>query len=191
MFSNYIDRVNQILSDIDEKLVKSIINRLLECKGNVYFVGNGASASMASHFSVDLMKNGKIRTQCFHDPAFLTCYGNDYGFENIFSTKLEEIATRDDILFAISSSGNSQNIINAVLSAKKIGMFIIGFSGFSRKNLLNKLSDISLYVDGHTFGEVEITHNVVLHYFMDIVEEERKVFTLKNNIPVLNSLERY
>jgi len=147
----------------------------------VYFIGNGASASMASHFSVDLMKNGKIKTQCFHDPSFLTCYSNDFGYDNVFAKKIEEIGTKQDILFAISSSGNSENIIRAVNKAKEIGMLVIGFSGFSRSNRLNNLSDISVFVDGKTFGEVEITHNVILHYFMDIVEEERKRYMIKSN----------
>jgi D-sedoheptulose 7-phosphate isomerase len=173
--------MNTLLNEIDHSNIYEIIYELLTCKGTVYFIGNGASASMASHFSVDLMKNGKIKTQCFHDPTFLTCYGNDYGYENIFAQRIEELGTHDDILFAISSSGNSENIIRAVNKAGSIGMKTIGFSGFDENNRLNNLADLSVFINGKTYGQVEISHNVILHYLIDIVENERKFYSLKNN----------
>ncbi len=70
MFSRYVDRMNLLLNELDQSVISRIVYELLACKGTVFFIGNGASASMEGHFSVDLMKNGKIKTQCFHDPTF-------------------------------------------------------------------------------------------------------------------------
>jgi len=168
--NNYSESVHSYLTMVDQKTVEDIVETLTRCKGTIYFIGNGASASMASHFSADMMKNGRVKTACFHDPALLTCYSNDFGYENVFSQALQDIATKDDLLFAISSSGNSANILNAVKAAKHIGMKVIAFSGFARNNRLKQMSDISVYLEAYTYGEVEISHNIVLHYIVDRLE---------------------
>ncbi|GJQ62981.1 MAG: phosphoheptose isomerase [Melioribacteraceae bacterium] len=177
--NEYSQSVHNYLLSVDQKTIEEIVDTLVHCKGTIYFIGNGASASMASHFSADMMKNGRVKTACFHDPAFLTCYSNDFGYENVFSRALEDIATKNDILLAISSSGNSENIINAVEVAKHKGMKVIGFSGFTRNNRLKQMSDISVYLEAYTYGEVEISHNVALHYIVDRLEAMAQQAKLK------------
>lgn len=171
VYKKYVNDVNKLLNSVDEENLKNIILQIANCTGTVYMIGNGASASMASHFSVDLMKNTGIKTVCFHDPAFLTCYSNDFGYDKVFSQKLLELGQENDVLLAISSSGNSKNIINAAKVAKKLKMKVIGFSGFSKDNKLNNIADYSLYLDGDTYGKVEISHNVILHYIIDLITE--------------------
>lgn len=84
-----------------------------------FFIGNGGSAAIASHMTADFMKNGGMKTYSLYDNSVTTCMGNDYGYEYIFSRPLEFLLNEDDLLVAISSSGNSANIINAVNVAKK------------------------------------------------------------------------
>lgn len=87
----------------------------------VFFVGNGGSAAIASHMTADFMKNGGMNTYSLYDTAVTTCMGNDYGYENIFSKPMKFLMKPNDLLIAISSSGNSVNIINAIITAKEKG----------------------------------------------------------------------
>ena len=94
----------------------------------IFLIGNGASASMASHVAADLSKNGKLRTMVLNDPSLLTAVGNDIGFSEVFSEPLQRFGTKTDLLVAISSSGRSPNILKAVKTARAIGMGIVTFS---------------------------------------------------------------
>lgn len=85
-----------------------------EKKSQLFFIGNGGSSAIASHMTADFMKNGGMNTYSLYDNAVTTCMGNDYGYEHIFSRPLEFLAREGDLLIAISSSGNSKNIINAI-----------------------------------------------------------------------------
>ena len=82
--------------------------------GKLMFIGNGGSAGIASHMAIDFSKNGGMAAMCFNDAAALTCLGNDFGYEEVFAKQLQFHARRGDVLFAISSSGSSPNILRAV-----------------------------------------------------------------------------
>ena len=131
------------------------------------FVGNGGSATIASHMAIDFTKNGGIRALSFNDGAALTCLGNDLGYENVFSKQIEMLATNKDLLVAISSSGSSQNILNAVGAARAKGCEIITMSGFSAQNPLRKLGDLNLYVASREYGFVEAAHLGLCHAWID------------------------
>jgi len=147
------------------------------------FIGNGGSSTIASHMAEDYTKAGGIRTLAFNDPAFLTCLGNDLGFDQILAKQIEMFAQPGDMLVAISSSGNSQNILNAVLEAKKRGCWVMTLSGFTPDNLLRNLGDMNVYVPSSEYGFVEITHLAVCHAMLDVamgwtgdtVSEERSL----------------
>ena len=96
----------------------------------IIFVGNGGSAAIASHLSVDLTKAGGIRAINFNESDLLTCFSNDYGYENWVSRALNFYADEGDVVFFISSSGNSQNIIICVLLERKMDLTVITLSGF-------------------------------------------------------------
>lgn len=132
------------------------------------FIGNGGSSTIASHMAEDYTKAGGIRTLAFNDPAFLTCLGNDLGFDQVFAKQIEMFAQPGDMLVAISSSGNSQNILNGVLAAKKRGCWVMTLSGFTPDNLLRNLGDINVYVPSSEYGFVEITHLAVCHAMLDV-----------------------
>ena len=132
------------------------------------FIGNGGSSTIASHMAEDYTKAGGIRTLAFNDPAFLTCLANDLGFDQVFASQIEMFAQPGDMLVAISSSGNSQNILNGALAAKKRGCWVMTLSGFTPENLLRNMGDINVYVPSSEYGFVEITHLAVCHAMLDV-----------------------
>ena len=102
-----------------------------------------------------------------HDGAVLTCLGNDFGFEYIFEKQLSFHAQQGDVLIAISSSGRSADILNAVRQADEIGMFVCTFSGFARDNPLRSMGALNWYVDSMEYGFVELAHQVLIHCALD------------------------
>ena len=113
---------------------------------NLFFIGNGGSSAIASHMTADFMKNGGMNTYNLYDNAVTTCMGNDYGYEYIFSRPLDFLLKENDLLVAISSSGNSQNIINAIEVAQKKQVDVITFTGFIEENKAKQLGKINVYV---------------------------------------------
>jgi D-sedoheptulose 7-phosphate isomerase len=101
-----------------------------QMKNKIMFIGNGASAAISSHMASDYTKAGGFRAVCFNDGASLTCLANDFSYEEAFAKQVEYHAIPGDILIAISSSGNSKNIINAVLTGRRKGCKVITLSGF-------------------------------------------------------------
>jgi D-sedoheptulose 7-phosphate isomerase len=136
--------------------------------GKAIFVGNGGSASIASHMAVDFSKNAGIPAMAFNDGVTLTCLGNDLGYEQVFARQIEMYGRADDVLVAISSSGNSANILNAVAAARALGMPVLTLSGFAPDNRLRQLGDWNLYVPSAEYGFVEIVHLAVVHAVLDL-----------------------
>ena len=134
----------------------------------IYYFGNGASASHASHMAADFSKNGRIRSIAFNDAAALTCYANDYSYEEVFSKQIEIHGQAGDILVAISSSGESENIVLAARAARKIGASVITLSGFEAGNRLRKLGDLNAWVPSPDYGFVEIAHLGIIHSIVDL-----------------------
>ena len=117
--------------------------------------------------AIDYSKNGRLPAVSFNDGAALTCIGNDLGYENVFSEQIKLHAKQDDLLIAISSSGASKNILNALTQARAVGCNIITMSGFSEENPLRQLGDINWYVPSSEYGFVEITHLTLCHAILD------------------------
>lgn len=137
----------------------------------VILIGNGGSAAIASHLAVDFLKNNNIAALTFNDASSLTCLANDLGYEYVFAKPIQMLAQEDDILFAISSSGQSQNILNATLKAKGKGCFIATLSGFEPTNPLRKMGEINFYVPSFSYGYVEIIHLAICHLISDIIKD--------------------
>ncbi len=138
-----------------------------EVGNKLIFIGNGGSAGIAGHMAIDYSKNGNIRSQALNDSSALTCLGNDLGYENVFSKQIEFHARPGDLLVAISSSGNSENILNGVDRARKSGCEVITLSGFAKDNGLRDKGDINFYVPSQEYGFVEITHLALCHAVVD------------------------
>ncbi len=140
-------------------------------KGLLFFCGNGASSSMAEHMSHDWFQNGVVNTETCSEISHITAISNDCGYEEVYRYRVKRILSERDMLIGISSSGNSQNIINAVEAANQNGAFTITLSGMQEGNSLSRIGDLNFYVPLNHYGEVESAHAVLLHcaldYYMD------------------------
>ncbi len=134
----------------------------------IMFIGNGGSAGIASHMAIDYSKNGNLRSQAFNDPSALTCLGNDLGYENVFAKQIDLHGRTGDLLVAISSSGNSPNILGGVAEARKKDCKVVTLSGFEENNGLRGLGDVNFYVPSGEYGFVEITHLALCHVVVDL-----------------------
>jgi len=143
-------------------------------KGKVIYIGNGGSASIASHMAADLWKNGGVKALCFTDPALLTCLANDLGYENVYSAPAEAFAEKGDVLVAISSSGSSANILKAGKAARKKGCVLVTLSGFAPDNPLRSMGDVNFYVPSRVYGVVETAHSALCHCVVDHIIRVRK-----------------
>ena len=156
----YIDQFYDAMIKVNLDDLKKIGDKLTECKGIVYLIGNGGSCAIASHAAVDLQP---CRAIAISDSALLTRAANDFGWENAPTNPLIYLVTKKDILIAISSSGQSANIINAVHNANRWGAFVITFTGFNSDNPLKQLGNINIWVDSKDYGIVESAHTLLFH----------------------------
>jgi D-sedoheptulose 7-phosphate isomerase len=174
-FVTYFSTISSKISNIDFALLRSAAELMLRVKDGgkkVIFVGNGGSAAMASHLSVDLTKASGIRAINFNEADLLTCFSNDYGYEHWVARALEAYADKDDLAVLISSSGRSPNIINGVSRARDMGLPVITLSGFQPDNPLRKLGDINFWCDSDSYNVVEMTHHVWLLAIADYIASE-------------------
>ena len=137
------------------------------------FIGNGASAAISSHIATDFLKNGRIRAIAFNDSTLLTCISNDIGYEHVFEKPIEMFADEGDVLFAISSSGRSENVLRGVRAARTRKCRVITLSGFDSDNPLFLLGDINFYVPAQSYGPVEIIHHSICHCILDVIMKKR------------------
>jgi D-sedoheptulose 7-phosphate isomerase len=140
---------------------------ILAARRTIHFVGNGASACMASHLAVDWVKNAGVRALAYNDIAFLTAIGNDLGYDQVFAQPVGWFGEEGDLLATISSSGNSPSILRAIEAARGRKMKVVTFSGMKPDNASRKMGDLNFYVPGWTYGIIECAHQVLLHAWLD------------------------
>jgi D-sedoheptulose 7-phosphate isomerase len=151
----------------------AVAARLAHEAGNkLMFVGNGGSATTASHMATDYNKNGNLRTLSLNDSSMLTCLANDYSFDDVFAKQVEFHACAGDFLVAISSSGKSPNILNAARTARARGCTILTMSGFAPDNPLRQEGDMNVYLPSDYYGIVEIGHLALCHAILDFSMEQ-------------------
>lgn len=180
MFAEYIEQLHRVLQqtkvdlhgvnlEIDQGFREYIHQlHLAHQRGNhIFFIGNGGSAGICTHSANDYSKNGGLRCLSLHDGAVLTCLGNDFGFEFIFSKQLEFHAREGDVLIAISSSGRSADILRGVEVAHQKKMFVCTLSGFASENPLRQMGDLNWYIDSMEYGFVELAHQIIIHCALD------------------------
>ena len=174
---DYLALEIEILKKLDVEQINAALNLLDETrqkKGRIYICGNGGSAATASHFQNDFNKGVSeyidvpFRFHCLNDNvATLMAIANDIGYEEVFRFQLRNNLEENDVLVAISGSGNSQNVIRAVEYAKEHGCKIIGLTGFSGGKL-KQLSDISLHAPVNSMQVTEDIHMIFDHLMMSI-----------------------
>jgi D-sedoheptulose 7-phosphate isomerase len=174
-FKEYFSKIETGLECIDhlrlDKLV-GLIEKTKETGNKIIIVGNGGSASIASHLMVDFTNAAKIRAINFNEPGIITCLSNDYGYENWISKALDFYANPGDTVILISSSGQSKNMLIGANKAKSININIVTFSGFLEDNPLRTLGDINFWVDSKAYNVVEMVHNIWLLAIVDYLADK-------------------
>tara|TARA_B100000989_G_C19497706_1_gene452822 strand:- start:981 stop:1526 length:546 start_codon:yes stop_codon:yes gene_type:complete len=173
--NNYFKKLNLINSKLPTTNFELFIDLLKKIKKNnkkVVFAGNGGSAAMASHVSVDFSKVCKIRSINFNEADLITCYANDYGYNNWITEALKSHADKDDLVVLISSSGKSENIVNAGKYCNKKKIKLVTFSGFKKNNPLKKLGKLNFWVNSREYNIVEMTHHVWILMAVDFLSNK-------------------
>jgi D-sedoheptulose 7-phosphate isomerase len=172
----YFDDFKKIINFNSDKIKKKLINLkkiFITTKKNrkkILIFGNGGSAAIASHFSVDLTKNAKIRCANYNEPDLITCFSNDFGYEHWVEMAIKYYGNKGDVLIVISSSGKSKNMINASIAARKKKFSkIITLTGHSVNNPVKKLGDINLWVNSKAYNYIENIHQFWLLSLVDLV----------------------
>jgi len=144
----------------------------LEVKGRkakMMFGGNGASASAAEHGAVDFTKQGHVRGVTFHDPNLITCFANDFGYDQWLTKAIEHYGDDGDAVVLFSVSGTSPSVVNAARYAKARSLPVVAFSGRHSDNQLRALADIDLWVPSHSYNLVECIHQIWLTATIDLI----------------------
>jgi len=179
--NSYIDELKVTLDQLSADVIELVLNSLHDARQDnrqVFILGNGGSASTASHFVCDLGKNTRVQgTPNFRvmgltdNMALFSALANDEGYENVFAQQLGNHLQRDDVVIGISTSGNSPNVVNAIQFANSLGAKTIGFTGFSGGKL-SSMVDIDLHVPSHSIEHVEDIHLVLEHLITKALREK-------------------
>ena len=170
---DYFDRYKKsIFSDAvygEVLKLSELIKKTSNYGGKIILMGNGASASIASHVAVDLTKAAGIRAINFNEANLITCLANDYGYENWMFKAVEQYSDNGDTVILISSSGNSPNVLKAGEFALTKGLNVVTFSGFVETNPLRSIGQLNFWVDSKSYNVVENTHQIWLLSVCDAI----------------------
>lgn len=175
---NYFNLLKQSVDGLDRKAIISFVDLLLEARkngNNIYIMGNGGSASTASHFTCDFnkglsyKKDIRFKMICLNDNiATMLAYSNDLGYENVFVEQLKNFLKKDDVVIGISGSGNSKNILNAIEYANDLGAKTVGLTGFDGGKLKN-IVDVSIHADVNNMQVAEDVHMTICHMLYSVM----------------------
>ena len=171
--ADYFERYRLVLFGTDVRAPLVELKRMLErCQAagaKTIIAGNGGSAAIANHCAVDFTKNAGVRCVNFNEADLITCLANDYGYDRWLAKALEFYADDGDVVILISSSGESANTIKAAEYARRRGLEVVTFTGFSASNRLRKLGDLNFWVDSRAYNIVEMTHHIWLLAVCDLI----------------------
>ncbi len=176
-FKKYFKLIEEGVSFVDLLELKKVVDLIINTQksGNKLIIaGNGGSASIASHLTVDCINAANIKAINFNDSSLITCFSNDYGYENWVSKALECYADSGDALVLISSSGQSKNMIIGADKARSLGVSVVTLTGFLSDNPLRKMGNINLWVDSDKYNVIEMTHHIWLLAIIDYIIENNK-----------------
>ena len=179
---NYLQAFSGILTDVKindrqenqlslEAAVNQAVEMIVSLAGTsrkVMLIGNGGSAALVSHTQNDLCASVGVRAMVFNEASLLTALTNDYGYATAFKRLVDLWADPADLLIAVSSSGKSENILQAVQAAAERGCQVITFSGFLPSNPLRTFGDLNFYVASDVYGLVETSHMALMHALTDL-----------------------
>ena len=172
-FSTLIKPNNDIVSKIIS--VRDVMVSAQKSKNKIMIFGNGGSAAIASHFSVDLTKNAKVRCFNFNESDLITCFSNDYGYEKWVEKAVNFYGDKGDVLIIISASGKSKNMIYGCEAARaKKFSNIITFTGIDKNNPVSKLGDVNFWINSKAYNFIENIHQIWLLSIVDLIIGKRE-----------------
>ncbi len=177
---NYITTLQATIDELPRESIANLVevleNARLKSK-QIFIMGNGGSASTATHFVCDLAKNTRkaglphFRVIGLSDNmAIFSAYANDEGYETVFANQIANLINHGDIVIGISASGNSKNVLNAIVEARKHNVVIVGFTGFDGGQLA-KLVDINIHVNSSIIEHVEDVHLMLEHMIVKTIKD--------------------
>ena len=174
-YSSYLKQYNksiyELINNVNANLIEQsvqLIQRSIHNKSKVYIVGNGGSASIASHVSVDFTKVARVPSFTFNNSNLITCFANDYGYENWVVEAVKAYTNTNDLIILISSSGTSKNIVNAAQYCKDNNIDLITLSGFTKDNPLSTLGNVNFHIESTEYNYIEMSHHIILLALVDI-----------------------
>ena len=174
-YSSYLKRYNnsiyELINNVNANLIEQsvqLIQKSIHNKSKVYIVGNGGSASIASHVSVDFAKVARVPSSTFNNSNLITCFANDYGYENWVVEAIKAYTNINDLIILISSSGTSKNIVNAAQYCKDNNIDLITLSGFTKDNPLSTLGNVNFHIESTEYNYIEMSHHIILVALVDI-----------------------
>ena len=174
-YSSYLKQYNksiyELINNVNANLIEQsvqLIQKSIHNKSKVYIVGNGGSASIASHVSVDFAKVARVPSSTFNNSNLITCFANDYGYENWVVEAIKAYTNINDLIILISSSGTSKNIVNAAQYCKDNNIDLITLSGFTKDNPLSKLGNVNFHIESTEYNYIEMSHHIILLALVDI-----------------------
>ncbi len=174
LWTQYLQQITRAAQGIPDPQVHGLARALTIARDNhrtVYTCGNGGSAANASHLAQDLSKAAHVRSLCLNDSIpSLTAWANDNSYTQVFSQPLKALGRSGDLLIAISGSGNSENVLNAVRVAHELDMRTWGVTGFDGGELKER-AHRSVHVPCNDMGQVEAVHAILFHWLIDAVRE--------------------
>ena len=171
--NTYLDEFSKLVNTSEVRNKLGLVGEMLEAQrdngGRLLIFGNGAASSIAGHAALDFTKQGELRSLCFHDPALLTAFANDFGYENAYAEIISHYYEETDIVIFVSVSGESPNIVQGLKKAKDLGLRTIGFSGKNQDNSLNRSAEYIFWVDSQAYNIVENVHSIWLLSLCDFI----------------------
>lgn len=164
-------QVQRLIQDVNTEQLVAAAELFQRTPGNIIMIGNGGSNAITSHMAEDYTNNFKPSLACT-DTAMMSCFANDFGWENAYRVWLEKFARPGDSLVLISSSGGSKNILNCAQWAQEQKMPTVTLSGFKADNPLRQWGDVAFYVASHSYKDVEVMHLLILHTILESLMKE-------------------
>lgn len=164
---SYSSEKNELTEEGAMHSFHSLIHQTKEEGGTIYVIGNGGSSGIASHFCIDLLNVIKVGALTLYDSNVMTCISNDYGYDQVFALPLRTLLKKNDLLVAISSSGQSSNILKGAEVAKEKEVKVVTLSGFKPHNPLRALGNLNFHLAVSDYGLVEMGHFFLLHTIID------------------------
>lgn len=176
--TEYLAHVRAVLDADDlQASVSNAVQLLLDTRNagrKVMFAGNGASASLASHYALDFTKQADVRSVSFNDVPLITAYANDYGFDKWVARAMQHHGEAGDVAILISSSGTSPNMLEAADGCRELGIRVLSFTGFDATNPLRQRSDIGFWAESRAYNVIEAVHAVWLGLLCDLIVGSRE-----------------